>query len=190
MLPPPPQEITMIAFRMSRKKLLFFLYVKLRMVYVGFEVFRVVVFKSIIFWNMAPCSPLSFNRRFGGTYRLHHQGRRNMLSKPASKQVERWRRFVPPKRWFQYLSMNSWNGRMINELERVMEGSDCALERYCPGIYLKGLRKPTKNNVQSSRCPDHNSNRGLPKCNSKVITLGQPVQLVHHNIYRTNERNT
>jgi hypothetical protein len=25
--------------------------------------------KSIIFWDMMPCSPLSFNRRFGGTYR-------------------------------------------------------------------------------------------------------------------------
>jgi hypothetical protein len=36
--------------------------------------------KSIIFWNMTPCSPLSFNRRFGGTYRLH-------LQKPASNQV-------------------------------------------------------------------------------------------------------
>jgi hypothetical protein len=23
--------------------------------------------KSIIFWDMTPCSPLSFNRRFGGT---------------------------------------------------------------------------------------------------------------------------
>jgi hypothetical protein len=30
--------------------------------------------KSIIFWDMTPCSPLSFNRRFGGTYRLHLQG--------------------------------------------------------------------------------------------------------------------
>jgi hypothetical protein len=36
---------------------------------------------------MTPCSPLSFNRRFGGTYRLHLQGRRNRFSKPASKQV-------------------------------------------------------------------------------------------------------
>jgi hypothetical protein len=26
--------------------------------------------KSIIFWDMTSCSPLSFNRRFGGTYRL------------------------------------------------------------------------------------------------------------------------
>jgi hypothetical protein len=43
--------------------------------------------KSIIFWDMTPCSPLSFNRRFGGTHRLHLQGRRNKFSKPASKQV-------------------------------------------------------------------------------------------------------
>jgi hypothetical protein len=28
-----------------------------------------------------PCSPSSFNRRFGGTYRLHLQGRRNKISK-------------------------------------------------------------------------------------------------------------
>jgi hypothetical protein len=29
--------------------------------YVGFEVFTAVVIKSIIFWDMTPCSPLSFN---------------------------------------------------------------------------------------------------------------------------------
>jgi hypothetical protein len=34
--------------------------------------------KSIVFWDMTPCSPLSFNRRFGGTYGLHLQGRRNI----------------------------------------------------------------------------------------------------------------
>jgi hypothetical protein len=43
---------------------------------VGFEVFTAVVMKSIIFWDMMPCSPLSCNQRFGGTYRLHLQGRR------------------------------------------------------------------------------------------------------------------
>jgi hypothetical protein len=31
--------------------------------------------RSTIFWDMTPCSPLSFNRRFAGTYRLHLQGR-------------------------------------------------------------------------------------------------------------------
>jgi hypothetical protein len=51
---------------------------------VGFEVFTAVVMKSIIFWDMTPCSLLGFNRRFGGTYRLQLQGRRNRFSKPAS----------------------------------------------------------------------------------------------------------
>jgi hypothetical protein len=32
--------------------------------------------KSTVFWDMTPCSPLKVNRRFGGTYRLHFQGRR------------------------------------------------------------------------------------------------------------------
>jgi hypothetical protein len=57
-------------------------------IHIGFEVFTVVVLKSIIFWDMRPCSPLSFNRRFGGTYRLHLQGRRNRFSKPAT--TRRW----------------------------------------------------------------------------------------------------
>jgi hypothetical protein len=30
--------------------------------------------KSIIFWDMTPCSLLSCNRHFRGTYRLHLQG--------------------------------------------------------------------------------------------------------------------
>jgi hypothetical protein len=32
--------------------------------------------KSSIFWDITPRSPLKVNRRFGGTYRLHLQGRR------------------------------------------------------------------------------------------------------------------
>jgi hypothetical protein len=43
---------------------------------VGFEVFTAVVLKSIFFWDMTPCTPLSGTRRFGGTYPLHLQGRR------------------------------------------------------------------------------------------------------------------
>jgi hypothetical protein len=56
-------------------------------IYVGFEVFTVVVTKSIIFWDITPCSPLSFNRRFGGIYHLHLQGRINRFRKAASKHV-------------------------------------------------------------------------------------------------------
>jgi hypothetical protein len=42
---------------------------------------------TTIFWDIMPCSPLTVNRRFGGTYCLHLQGRKNKLSKkPARKQ--------------------------------------------------------------------------------------------------------
>jgi hypothetical protein len=44
--------------------------------FVGFE-----VMKSTILWDITQYSQLSVNRRFGGTYRLHLQGRKNKLSK-------------------------------------------------------------------------------------------------------------
>jgi hypothetical protein len=47
--------------------------------------------KSAIFWNITPCSPLSVNRRFGGTYRLHLQGLKNKLSNhSACHLLSRW----------------------------------------------------------------------------------------------------
>jgi hypothetical protein len=59
-------------------------FVMVKKTVVGFGVFTAVVLKSTIFWDMTPCSPLSYNRRFGGTYRLHLQGRRNRFGKSAS----------------------------------------------------------------------------------------------------------
>jgi hypothetical protein len=50
-----------------------------------------VVMKSIIFWGMMPCSLLSMKRRFGGTYRLHLQGRRHNFSK--NQEASRWQEF-------------------------------------------------------------------------------------------------
>jgi hypothetical protein len=44
--------------------------------YVGFEVLTAVVMKNIIFWDITPCNHLKVNRLFGGTYRLHLQGRK------------------------------------------------------------------------------------------------------------------
>jgi hypothetical protein len=64
---------------------------------VRFEVFTAVVMKSIIFWDMTPCSPLSFKVRFGGIYGPHLQGRRNRFSKTSKQSRARWRRYVPPK---------------------------------------------------------------------------------------------
>jgi hypothetical protein len=58
--------------------------------------------KSIIFRDMTPCRPLSVNRRFGGTYRLHLQGRWNTFSKktcltPACLMVSCWTYFFDPE---------------------------------------------------------------------------------------------
>jgi hypothetical protein len=62
------------------------------------EKLEIKMLKSTIFWDITPCSSLSANRHFEGTYRLHLQGRRNKFSKkPESKQMTRWRRYVPPK---------------------------------------------------------------------------------------------
>jgi hypothetical protein len=47
-----------------------------------------VVMKSIIFCDMTPCSLLSCNRLFGGTYHLHLQGRRYNFGK--NHQISRW----------------------------------------------------------------------------------------------------
>jgi hypothetical protein len=53
--------------------------------YVGFEVLTAVVMKSYIFWDITSCSPIKVNRRFGGTYRLHLQGRRITKQKTSVK---------------------------------------------------------------------------------------------------------
>jgi hypothetical protein len=42
----------------------------------GCKVLTAVVMKSSVFWDITPFSPLKVNRRFGGTRRLHVQGRR------------------------------------------------------------------------------------------------------------------
>jgi hypothetical protein len=55
---------------------------------VGSEVLTAVVMKSTIFWDITPSSPLRANRRFGGTYRLHLQGRR--ISRARNQRDSRW----------------------------------------------------------------------------------------------------
>jgi hypothetical protein len=68
---------------------------------------RFIAMKSMVFWGMTPCSPLSFNRRFGGTYRLHIQGRRNRFSKPASNQSAACHLLT---RWFAELFFDPEDG--------------------------------------------------------------------------------
>jgi hypothetical protein len=40
--------------------------------------------KSTIFWDVALCSPLKVNQRFGGTYRLHLQNLKSYIEKYKS----------------------------------------------------------------------------------------------------------
>jgi hypothetical protein len=40
------------------------------------EVLTAAVMKSPIFWDIMSSSPMKFNRRFGGTSRLHLQGKK------------------------------------------------------------------------------------------------------------------
>jgi hypothetical protein len=47
-----------------------------------FEVFTAVTMKKAVFWDVAPFR-YGVNRRFGGTYRLHLQGRREIIRKSA-----------------------------------------------------------------------------------------------------------
>jgi hypothetical protein len=44
--------------------------------YVGFEAFTAVTMKNSVLRDVAPCRSCEINRRFGGTYRLHLQGRK------------------------------------------------------------------------------------------------------------------
>jgi hypothetical protein len=46
---------------------------------VGFEVLTAVAMESSVFWNIRPCTPLKIDRHFGGTNRLHLNGRRMLL---------------------------------------------------------------------------------------------------------------
>jgi hypothetical protein len=48
----------------------------------------IIVTKNSIFWDITLCSPLKVNIYFGGTYRLHLQGRR--ISHARNHYASRW----------------------------------------------------------------------------------------------------
>jgi hypothetical protein len=84
--------------------------VQRRNIDIRFEVSTVVTMKNAAFWDVALCRSY-MNRRFRGTYRLHLQGRKihewgtssHLLMLVPRLQMFlswRWRRYVPPKRWF------------------------------------------------------------------------------------------
>jgi hypothetical protein len=58
---------------------------------VGSEVPTAVVMISSIFWDITPCSPSKVSRRFGGTCRLHLQGR--IISQGRNQRETKWQAF-------------------------------------------------------------------------------------------------
>jgi hypothetical protein len=63
---------------------------------VGFEVLTAFVMESTFFWDVTPCSALSVNRRFVGTYRLHIQWRWRRCSSETPVNFQRaTRRYIP-----------------------------------------------------------------------------------------------
>jgi hypothetical protein len=47
---------------------------------VKYEVLTAVNLKNVVYWDVMQCSS-SKNRRFGGTYRLHHESENNQLAR-------------------------------------------------------------------------------------------------------------
>jgi hypothetical protein len=56
---------------------------------VRFEVFTAVTMKNVVFWDVTPYGSCK-NRRFGGTYRLHHQGGENQRARRWLKNGVFW----------------------------------------------------------------------------------------------------
>jgi hypothetical protein len=52
--------------------------------YLRFDISTVVTMKNAVFWDVTPCGCCR-NRRFGGTYCFHHQGKGNQQPKHAAK---------------------------------------------------------------------------------------------------------
>jgi hypothetical protein len=99
--------------------------------YLGSEVLIAVVMKSVIFWDITPCSPLKDDRYFGGTYRRHLQDRRiiayHLISLCFLAQLIlrrwRWSRHIPLKR---RLTFNGLHGVISQKITLyVMNTAQC-----------------------------------------------------------------
>jgi hypothetical protein len=85
---------------------------------VGFEVLIAVVINSSIFWHITACSPLKVNRRFGGKYLLHLQGR--WMSQAKKQSESKWQaepRHVPPKRRLTFNGLQSITSQKVEHYE-------------------------------------------------------------------------
>jgi hypothetical protein len=71
---------------------------------------RTLYMKSTIFWDITPCSPLSVNRSFGGTYHLHLQG--PSIRRARNQRESRWQAEQYARRNFGLCRKREGSGRM------------------------------------------------------------------------------
>jgi hypothetical protein len=74
--------------------------------HVGFQVLTA----EVIFWDITRCSSLEVNRRFGGTYCLHLQGRR--ISRARNQRESRWQAEQSVSRNFGLYRKQEGSGRV------------------------------------------------------------------------------
>jgi hypothetical protein len=113
--------------------------------------------KSIIFWDMTPCSALSFNRRFGRTYRLHLQGRRNRFGK-TSKQAGG----KPEDGGDMFLHNVGWNSNGLHGVisqKMILFNVQYTSHKYF--VHLTGLVSDTCFLLQSTKQVDSSSDTRL-----------------------------
>jgi hypothetical protein len=98
--------------------------------------------KSIIFWDMSPCSPLSFHRRLGGTYRLHLQSQRNRFSKTRKQRTTR--RHIPEddtlhyhrcENLKSYISLRNFTQRATSR-QKMASRESAQVSRKCSLAYM------------------------------------------------------
>jgi hypothetical protein len=95
---------------------------------VKFEVFTAVIMKNAVFWDAAPCISC-VTRRFGGTYRLHLQGKK---INERGTSVSRW--------LHGHLSANA-------DCRSLFLFADVFQRFVCANITLEAVALSTPNNV-------------------------------------------
>jgi hypothetical protein len=129
---------------------------------VRFEVFTAVTMKNVVFWDVALCKSC-VNRRFGGTYSLHLQGRK-ICKQGISEQeaadwaISRnhwWLSLQPPAHTgsslidFSTLKMEAIQTSVYSSINKVTPLQDVPLHPRCVHSLLIFVNKQYSNNYNT-----------------------------------------
>jgi hypothetical protein len=156
------------------------------------ETIRTLHLKSSIFWDITSCSQLKMNRRFGGSCRIHIQGRR--ISQARNQREARsyllilrpwrWRWHVPPKR---RLTFNWLHGVISQKRElfitttvRTSNLTPCGYVDTCILTFPEGLMYTKKNLTQDIRPYACRAKPRMPIVRSEALLIIWRDQLVSY----------